>query len=220
MVERDPDNRLYARQSRFRVEAEAVRDIALAASGLLTERLGGPSIRPPQPPGYLAALNYPIRDYSATKGPDQYRRGLYVHWQRTFLHPALMTFDAPSREECTVNRTSSNTPLQALVLLNDPVFVEAARAFAQRLFTQAKTFDARVQLAYQTALNRPATAAEIELLRGLHAKAKAELTPAAAAELLRVGEAPRLAPKHDIEVAALLTVTRAVLNLHGVVTRN
>ena len=220
MVERDPDNRLYARQSRFRVEAEAVRDIALAASGLLTERLGGPSIRPPQPPGYLAALNYPIRDYSATKGPDQYRRGLYVHWQRTFLHPALMTFDAPSREECTVNRTSSNTPLQALVLLNDPVFVEAARAFAQRLFTQAKTFDARVQLAYQTALNRPATAAEIELLRGLHAKAKAELTPAAAAELLRVGEAPRLAPKHDVEVAALLTVARAVLNLHGVVTRN
>ncbi|MFN7649121.1 MAG: PSD1 and planctomycete cytochrome C domain-containing protein [Acidobacteriota bacterium] len=220
MLERDPDNRLYARQSRFRVEAEAVRDIALAASGLLTERLGGPSIRPPQPDGYLAALNYPIRDYSATKGPEQYRRGLYVHWQRTFLHPALMTFDAPSREECTVNRASSNTPLQALVLLNDPVFVEAARAFAQRLFTQAKTFDGRVQLAYQTALNRPATAAEIEVLRGLHAQAKAELTPASAAELLRVGEAPRLAPKHDVEVAALLTVARAVLNLHGVVTRN
>ncbi len=220
MLERDPDNRLYARQSRFRVEAEAVRDIALAASGLLTERLGGPSIRPPQPDGYLAALNYPIRDYSATKGPDQYRRGLYVHWQRTFLHPSLMTFDAPSREECTVSRTSSNTPLQALVLLNDPVFVEASRAFAQRLFTQAKNFEARVQLAYQTALNRPATAAEIEVLRGLHAKAKTELTPARAAELLSVGEAPRLTPKHDVEVAALMTVTRAVLNLHGVVTRN
>ncbi len=220
MLERDPDNRLYARQSRFRVEAEAVRDIALAASGLLTEKLGGPSIRPPQPDGYLAALNYPIRDYSATKGPEQYRRGLYVHWQRTFLHPALMTFDAPSREECTVSRTSSNTPLQALVLLNDPVFVEAARAFAQRLFTQGKSFEGRVQLAYQTALNRPATAAEVEVLRGLYAKAKTELTAARAAELLSVGEAPRLAPKHDVEVAALMTVARAVLNLHGVVTRN
>ena len=219
-LDRDPDNRLYARQSRFRVEAESVRDIALAASGLLTERLGGPSIRPPQPDGYLAALNYPIRDYSATKGPDQYRRGLYVHWQRTYLHPSLMTFDAPSREECTVNRTTSNTPLQALVLLNDPVFVEASRALAQTMFTAAPAFAARVDWAYQRALNRTATPAEIALLNDLYQTSKTQLTPAHAAELLSVGEAPGLAPQHDVEVAALMTVARAILNLHGTVTRN
>ena len=171
-LERDPDNRLYTRQSRFRVEAESVRDIALAASGLLTERLGGPGIRPP-------------------KGPDQYRRGLYVHWQRTYLHPSLMTFDVPSREECTVNRTSFNTPLQALVLLNDPVFVEASRALAQTMFAAAPIFAARVESAYQRALNRPATPAELALLINLYLTSKTQLTPAHAAELLSVGSLTR-----------------------------
>lgn len=220
MTERDPENRLYARQSRFRIEAEEVRDIALSASGLLTEKVGGPSIRPPQPDAYLAALNYPIRDYSATEGPGQYRRGLYVHWQRTFLHPSLMTFDAPSREECTVNRISSNTPLQALVLLNDPIFVEAARALAQRMFKEKRGFDQRVTLAYELALGRPATKAEIRVLKDLYQSSKEQMTDASAAEMLSVGEAPRIAASKDREVAALMTVARAVLNLHGVVTRN
>ncbi len=219
MLERDPENRLYARQSRYRVEAESVRDVALAASGLLNREFGGPSIRPPQPEGYLAALNYPIRDYSATEGPRQYRRGLYVHWQRTFLHPSLMTFDAPSREECTVNRVSSNTPLQALVLLNDPIFVEAARVLAQRMYGET-TFEARVNLAYWQALSRPATAAEIGVLREFYAKSRQELTDAAAAELLAVGEAPRLSNADPKELAALTTVARTILNLHGTVTRN
>lgn len=220
MLEKDPDNRLFARQSRYRVEAETVRDIALSAAGLLTPKVGGPSIRPPQPDGYLAALNFPTREYAATEGPDQYRRGLYVHWQRTFLHPSLMTFDAPSREECTVNRTSSNTPLQALVLLNDPVFVEAARVLAQRMYTGTKKFGARVQYGYERALGRRATDAEVAVLHDLYQKSQAQLTTASAAELLNVGEAPRLAASTNREVAALMTVARAILNLHGTVTRN
>jgi hypothetical protein len=219
MLERDPENRLYARQSRFRVEAESVRDIALVASGLLYQEFGGPSIRPPQPEGYLAALNYPIRDYSATEGPRQYRRGLYVHWQRTFLHPSLMTFDAPSREECTVNRVSSNTPLQALVLLNDPVFVEAARVLAQQMLTEP-TFEARINVAYGRALGRDATAPEIDVLRELHRKTTAQLTPEAADALLGVGESKQYVGANRIELASLTTLARTILNLHGTVTRN
>src|SRR5262249_27929851 len=96
---KDPDNRLLARQSRYRVEAEIVRDIALSCSGLLVEKFGGPSVKPYQPEGYLAALNFPKREYSASRGEDLYRRSVYTHWQRTFLHPALLTFDAPTREE-------------------------------------------------------------------------------------------------------------------------
>ena len=131
--ERDPDNRLLAHQSRFRVDAEIVHDIALSVSGLLVEKFGGPSVNPYEPEGYLAALNFPKREYSASHGDDLYRRALYTHWQRTFLHPSLLTFDAPTREECTVNRINSNTPLQALDLLNDPIFVEA-RACLRRIF--------------------------------------------------------------------------------------
>ncbi len=117
------------------MDAEKVRDIALSVSGLLVEKFGGPSVKPYQPEGYLAALNFPKREYSASHGDDLYRRGVYTIWQRTFLHPSLLTFDAPTREECTVNRTNSNTPLQALDLLNDPIYVEAARVFAQNILS-------------------------------------------------------------------------------------
>ena len=110
---------------------------ALSVSGLLVEKFGGPSAKPYQPDGYLATLNFPKREYSASHGDDLYRRGVYTFWQRTFLHPSLLTFDAPTREECTVNRVDSNTPLQALVLLNDPIYVEAARVFAQNIVQQA-----------------------------------------------------------------------------------
>jgi hypothetical protein len=132
VVERDPYNRLYARQSRFRLPAESVRDAALSASDLLVPTVGGRSVRPYQPAGYYAQLNYPKREYQPDTGDNLWRRSLYTHWQRTFLHPALMAFDAPSREECTCDRVRSNTPLQSLVLLNDPEFVEAARVLAER----------------------------------------------------------------------------------------
>src|SRR5581483_5956116 len=111
--QRDPYNRLLARQGRFRLDAELVRDNALAVSGLLVRRIGGPSVKPYQPAGYWAYLNFPKREYVPDKGEAQYRRGVYTFWQRTFPHPGLIAFDAPSREECTADRPRSNTPQQA-----------------------------------------------------------------------------------------------------------
>ncbi len=128
---RDPHNRLYARQSRFRLPAEMVRDNALAISGLLVTDYGGASVNPYQPAGYYRHLNFPERRYQADSDQRQWRRGIYVHWQRQFLHPMLKALDAPSREECTAQRPRSNTPLAALTLLNDPTFVEAARVFCR-----------------------------------------------------------------------------------------
>jgi hypothetical protein len=218
----DTDNRLLSRQNRFRVDAEIVRDIALSTSGLLVEKLGGPSIKPVQPEGYLGALNFPKRDYSADHGEALYRRGLYVHWQRTFLHPSLATFDAPTREECTVNRTNSNTPLQALVLLNDPIYVEAARAFAQNALKQAATPALQIGWAFERATGRVATAEERRVLLELYQEnLKVYQRDAKAAEsLLQVGEAPAAKTTATARLAALMTVTRAILNLHETVTRN
>jgi mono/diheme cytochrome c family protein len=221
--ERDPDNRLLARQSRFRVDAEVVRDTALSVAGLLAEQFGGPSVRPYQPEGYLSALNFPKRDYAADRGEKLYRRGLYVHWQRTFLHPSLLTFDAPSREECAVNRVNSNTPLQALVLLNDPIFVEAARAFAERAIKQGgASSDSQIEWAFRQALGRQPTVDECRVLGELHRKslARFERAPLAAREFTSVGDAPTAAGLDPAKLAAMATVTRAILNLHETITRN
>ena len=129
----DPYNRLYGRQSRWRLDAEMVRDTALAISGLLDIRRGGRSVKPYQPAGYWAQLNFPQRKWTADQGGKLYRRTLYTYWCRSFLHPSLLAFDAPSREECAVQRSRSNTPQQALTLLNDPIFAEAARVFGERI---------------------------------------------------------------------------------------
>ncbi len=130
MLTRDPENRLIARQSRFRLPAELVRDNALSIAGLLSTEVGGPSVKPYQPDGYWENLNFPQRTYQADPAPHQHRRGLYVWWQRSFVHPSMLAFDAPTREECAADRPQSNIPQQALVLLNDPTYVEAARALA------------------------------------------------------------------------------------------
>ena len=131
----DPNNRLLASQSPRRLDAEFVRDNALAVAGLINLDIGGPSVFPYQPAGYYANLQFPDRDYIADADLRQYRRGVYMHWQRTFLQPMLANFDAPPREECTAARTVANTPQQALTLLNDPTFVEAARVLADRCWT-------------------------------------------------------------------------------------
>lgn len=157
----DPNNRLLASQNPRRVEAEFVRDNALLIAGLLDDDLGGPSVHPYQPAHYYENLQFPDREYVPDTDERQYRRGVYVHWQRTFLQPMLANFDAPSREECTVARVVSNTPQQALTLLNDPSFVEAARAFAYRL----KGSDTeRIEIAYRYALGRAAKPKEKESL--------------------------------------------------------
>jgi hypothetical protein len=221
--ERDPDNRLLARQSRFRVEAEMVRDIALSVSGLLVEQLGGPSVKPYQPEGYLSALNFPKRDYAADRGAALYRRGLYAHWQRTFLHPSLLAFDAPTREECTVNRVNSNTPLQALVLLNDPIFVEAARVFAQNALKQGgATSVQQISWAFERALGRKPSLEERRLLGGLYQRNLAlyQRDAKAAQALMQIGDAPLAQSAPMARLAALTIVTRAILNLHEMITRN
>jgi hypothetical protein len=225
--EKDPENRLLAHQNRFRIDAENVRDVVLQMSGLLSEKFGGPSVSPIEPPGYLAALNFPKREYSASHGEDLYRRGVYTTWQRTYLHPSLLNFDAPTREECTVSRSTSNTPLQALDLLNDPIYVEAARVFAQEAMANGGArFDAQVSWVFDRALNRTPTAEERNILRGLYERNLKRFTadPASARELLREGAAP-VPPDIDKKLnasrlAAMATVTRAVLNLHELINRN
>ncbi len=214
--ERDPDNRLLSHQSRFRVDAEVVRDIALSVSGLMAERFGGPSVKPYQPDGYLMSMNFPKREYSASHGDDLYRRGVYTFWQRSFLHPSLLTFDAPTREECTVNRTNSNTPLQALVLLNDPIYVEAARAFAANILKRG------LDWAFQKAINRPPSSEERRIASDLYRTSLEQFrrAPNDAAELLRVGEAPVPAGEKPAELAAMTMVARALLNMHETITRN
>ncbi len=222
LLDKDPENRLFARQSRFRVDAENVRDIALEVSGLLDEKFGGPSVKPYQPDGYLATLNFPKREYSASRGEDLYRRGLYTIWRRSFLHPALLNFDAPTREECTVNRTISNTPLQALDLLNDPSFVEAARVFAEHALRRPGTLDQRLNQVFEEALNRPPSVEERHVLSGLYRSSLERFAqaPAAARDLTATGDSAVPKNENVQQLAAMTMVTRAILNLHETITRN
>jgi hypothetical protein len=216
--ERDPDNRLLARQNRYRVDAEEVRDIELAVSGLLVERFGGPSVKPYQPDGYLATLNFPKREYAASHGDDLYRRGIYTLWQRSFLQPSLLNFDAPTREECTVNRVNSNTPAQALDLLNDVIYVEAARYFAVSALKNSDPID----WAFKKALGRAPQDAERKVLVNLHQEALAEFRadPKGASEFIHSGDKPVDPSVEPSDLAAMTTVTRAILNLHETITRN
>lgn len=163
LMDRDPDNSLLARQSRLRLQAELLRDTALSVSGLLDDRVGGPSIRPPLPAG-VAELGYANNvKWAESTGPDRYRRGLYVHFQRTTPHPQLINFDAPNSNVTCSRRSRSNTPLQALNLLNDPVFFEAAQAFATRIATEAPP-SARIEWAFEQALGRKPSTTERERL--------------------------------------------------------
>lgn len=197
LAEIDPDNRLLSEQSARRLEAEFVRDNALAIAGLLhTDEIGGPSIMPYQAQDFWANLNFPERKYLSSKGTDQHRRGLYVHWQRTFIHPMLAAFDAPSREECAVDRFQSNSPQQALALLNDPTFVEAAKALAARIESEANDAD-KINRAYLLALSREPTAGERENLLAFLEKLRKELPDANSTEQL----------------------CRVILNLHETITR-
>jgi hypothetical protein len=199
--ERDPDNSLLARQSRVRLSAEAIRDSALRASGLLHEEVGGRSVFPPQPAG-VSDLTYrwDTDRWSESPAPDKYRRGLYVFFQRTSPYPQLMNFDAPDSNVAASRRRRSNTPLQALNLLNDPVFLEAAEAMAARLLREGgASFDSRIDLAFQLAVGRPADELEKQVM---------------AREL----DAQRTLGAKD-DRAAWAGVTRALLNLDEFMTR-
>ena len=220
---RDPTNTWLARQGRFRLDAEMVRDNALAVSGLLSPQIGGPTVKPYQPAGYWDFLNFPRRQWQDDHGENQYRRGLYAFWQRTFLHPSLLAFDASTREECTVDRPRSNTPLQALALLNDPTYVEASKVFAGRIVREGGRTDAeRLRYAYRRAIQREPTAAEAELLTRLYRQhlAQYQADHAAAAALLKVGDAKPPQGAEPAELAAWTSVARVILNLHETITRD
>ena len=222
LLARDPDNRLLARQGRWRLPAEGVRDTALFACGLLVERLGGESVHPYQPAGYYQHLNFPQREYKVDKDDSQWRRGLYVHWQRMFLHPQLLAFDAPSREECTATRMRSNTPKAALVLLNDPTFIEAARKLAELALAEAGTADdERIAFLWKRTLSRGPDADELALVKGLLDRRRVEFkaNPQATKDLLAVGVAPLDKTLDAAELAAWTATARAVLNLHEAIAR-
>jgi hypothetical protein len=222
-METDPYNFWLARQGRWRLEAEMVRDNALAVSGLLVKTIGGPSVKPYQPAGYWAHLNFPKRSWKADAGDALYRRGMYTYLCRTFMHPSLAAFDAPSREECTVERVRSNTPQQALVLLNDPTYVETARIFAERILHESgKDVETRIAFAYQQALHRNPNAKELILLTALAAKhlKQYQADAPAAAAVLKVGAKPADTKLDKAELAAWTSIARVVLNLHENITRN
>jgi hypothetical protein len=220
---RDPYNRELAAQSRWRLDAELVRDNALAVSGLLVQKLGGPSVKPYQPDGYWENLNFPVRTYDASKGPNQYRRGLYTWWQRSYAHPAMLAFDAPSREECAADRNRSNIPQQALVLLNDPSFVEASRAFAARILHECHgNTDQRIAWAWRQAVQRAPRTDEVDLAKALLDRQLTEYAAneKSAEELLAVGQSDAPTDLSKPEFAAWTNLARVILNLHETITRS
>ena len=218
----DPYNRLHGRQQMQRLEAEFIRDNALAVSGLLNAKIGGRSSKPYQPEGYYKELNFPKRVYEADYNDRQHRRGLYTHWQRTFLHPSMMAFDAPAREECTAERSVSNTPLQSLALLNDPTYVEAAKAFAARILAEApKSTEDRIDFAFREVFSREASADEqeilLELFNGQQKRFSAERPRAE--QLLATGLTSPERRSKQSELAAWTSVARALMNKHEFVMR-
>ena len=222
-LERDPANRLLGRGPRFRVEGETVQDIALKVSGLLSPKIGGPSVFPPLPDGVMSLAYGPIT-WNVSEGDDRYRRALYTFWKRSVPYPALLTFDAPAAEQSCVRRTRSNTPLQALTTLNEPTFHQAARWLAWRALAAADTDEQRSRWAFRQCVSRPPTDRETTVLLGLLAQARAEYTS-------RPGDAGRFAfadPKSPAplprgqtttDLAAWSVVTRAMLNLDETITK-
>jgi hypothetical protein len=227
LLERDPYNKLLARGPRFRVDAETVRDIALATSGLLSSRIGGPSVFPYQPEGVWD------QPYSGVKwvensGENRYRRGVYTFIRRTSAYPSLLTFDAPSREFCTVRRVRTNTPLQALTTLNDPVFFEAARALSSRVRKEAgQTPDARAAYAFRLCLSRHPTQAELERVLAFYRQELEHYKsdPKAATDVLGGASAkvastvPTAAGQPDSDMAAWTMVSNVLLNLDEAITK-
>lgn len=222
---KDADNRLLSRGPRFRLDAEVVRDTALAVSGLLVRKIGGPSVKPYQPPGIWKAVGYTdsnTANFKRDSGEALYRRSLYSFWKRTAPPPTLVTLDAPSRETCTVRRSRTNTPLAALALMNDEQFVEASRHFAQRMMTEGGKTDAdRASYAFRLATARQPQAKELEVLLDVYKATldKFKADKEAATKLISVGESK---PDEALDVgqlAAWTMVANLILNLDETITK-
>jgi len=224
LLECDPENRLLARGPRFRLSAEAVRDQALAVSGLLAERIGGSSVRPYMPQGVWdeTSVYGNLRNYQPDKGDGLYRRTLYTIWKRTAAPPSMLLFDSPNREICTVKRSRTNTPLQALALLNEVTYVEAARHLAGRMIQEGGTSMAeRIAWAFRVVTARKPAAEELAVLT---ARCAARLerfkqNPVAAMQLITQGATPSDATFDPAELAACTITANVLLNLDEVVTR-
>jgi hypothetical protein len=213
LVAKDPANRLLARGPRVRLPAESVRDQALAVSGLLSPKMYGPSVMPPQPDGIWQSP-YDGATWKTAQGEDRYRRALYTYWKRTAPYPSMVTFDSPSREFCQVRRIRTNTPLQALVTLNDTVYLEASRKLADWMKTQETTPDRRIGAAYRRVMVRDITPAKRDVLVRLYHDTekhyRANLQEAC--ELIDDGS-------YDAQRAALTVVANTLLNLDEVITK-
>jgi hypothetical protein len=223
LLQRDPQNVLLARGPRNRVEAEMVRDVALSVSGLLADKIGGPSVFPPQPDG-VTEQSYGAVTWTPSKGADRWRRGLYTYLKRTSPYPAMLTFDAPNAETSCVRRVKSNTPLQALTLLNDEVFIEAAQAMARRVLKESSSTDesARIRLMFRLCTGREATPDEASEITKFHEaqvarfkdKSVDDAKAIAASDVLPL---PKDADARDL--AAWTVVARAMLNLDETITK-
>jgi hypothetical protein len=228
-AEHDPENRLLARGPRFRLNAEFIRDQALAVSGLLDNRIGGASVSPYQPAGLWEELmsradgaNFSAQVYVQSHGPDLYRRSMYTFWKRTVPPPQLATFDAPDRETCTVKRSRTNTPLQALVLMNDPTYIEASRKLAERVLREGgSTVEDRLTFAFRLPLARKPKPDEAKVLTRILTEQSDHFRqhPEAVTKLLAVGESPRDEKLDQAELAAWTTVASVILNLDETVTK-
>jgi len=211
----DPDNRLLARGPRFRMPAEVIRDQALSAAGLLSEKMYGPPVKPPQPElGLKAAFGGGV-DWKTSPGEDRYRRGLYAMWRRSNPYPSMVAFDAPSREVCIVRRDRTNTPLQALVTLNDPVYIEAAQALARRMAEHGTTLEEKARHGFRRCLVRPPSDEEAARLVALYeaTRTKFSADPGAAKRMATdpLGAVPEGADRGDL--AAWTAVANVLLNL-------
>jgi hypothetical protein len=219
---KDPRNRLLSHYPRRRLDAETVRDQALAMSGLLSRKIGGPSVYPPQPDGLWRAAFNGQRAYPTSTGADRYRRGLYTFWRRTIPYPSMATFDAPSRENCTVRRLPTNTPLQAFVTLNDPAFVEMAQALGRRIVANGgATVADRVRYGLKLAMCRPPTDAQVQALMSLYEKELAHYRADADAAKKLATEPLGALPEglEAAEAAAWTVIGNVLLNLDGVLTK-
>jgi hypothetical protein len=221
-IERDPENRLISRGPRFRMAAETIRDQALAIAGLLSDKRHGPPVNPPQPSiGLSAAFGSGI-DWKTSEGEDRYRRGIYTAWRRSNPYPSMATFDAPNREVCTLRRSRSNTPLQALVTLNDPVYVEAAQGLARRMYAEGgATAEERAVYGFKLCVARAPEANELQTLVALHQQAIEDLKgrPEEAKRLATDPLGPLPEGADAIELAAWTALANVLLNLDETLMR-
>jgi hypothetical protein len=222
LVQRDPENRLLARGPRLRLPAEGIRDQALAASGLLTAKIGGPSVKPYQPAGLWEEQSMQNMSYEQDHGADLYRRSLYMYWKRTIAPPMMVNFDASTRESCMVRESRTNTPLQALNLMNDVTFLEAGRQLGRRMLEEGgATDEARIGYGFKLLLARMPSNEELQVLRGSLAYHRDFFASSSgrAEQFVKKGESPLSAKHPVVDQAAYMALGNLLLNLDEAVTK-